>query len=106
MIWLVIILMILILALLVSIRMNVTGLVNERYWHQVDHAKCIAHIAHYVGNHFAADVLRAAAEDYGTPAAQTELQIISRKQWNQDGPRIPSIWMTNRADALEQEVTS
>lgn len=68
------------------------------------HAMCLAHIAHYVGNHFAAEVLKAAGEDYNSPQGQHDIAVIAREQWAQGGPSVPSIWMFNRADALIVEV--
>lgn len=71
--------------------------------HKIDHAMCIAHVAHYVGNEFAASVLKAAAEDYNRPETQARLQILMR-EWVDGGPLLPAIWMTNRAEALSEEV--
>lgn len=72
--------------------------------HKIDHAMCIAHVAHYVGNEFAASVLKAAAEDYNRPETQARLQILMREQWVEGGSLLPAIWMTNRAEALSKEV--
>lgn len=71
----------------------------------VDHAMCISHVSHYVGNEFAASVLRAAAEQYASPDGQHEAKVIANsREYRLDGPPIPSIWLNNRADALIEEV--
>lgn len=98
------VLLVVIITMLVNILVRLQRLEGQAEFERVQHARCLAHIAHYTGNEFAALVLRAAAEDYDRPKTQNEIQIISREQWVEGGPRIPSIWMSNRADALQAEV--
>jgi hypothetical protein len=73
----------------------------------INHAMCIAHLAHYVGNSFAAEVLKAAAEDYSSAEGQHELKVIVQSgQYVEGGLTVPSLWMVNRARALRDEVQS
>lgn len=70
------------------------------------HAMCIAHVSHYVGNHFAAKVLKAAADDYASAEGQHEVKVIingSSHQTLSENP-IPSLWLHKRADRLVAEV--
>ncbi len=70
----------------------------------VNHAKCIAHIAHYTGNQFAALVLESAANDYSAPPAQAEIAVIANTEWVDGGLNIPALWMMKRARGLKAEV--
>jgi len=65
-----------------------------------DHAKCIAHVAHYVGNEFAAQVLYAAAKDFDTMDGQAEVRTIAQTKWQEGDPSVPALWMIDRADLL------
>jgi hypothetical protein len=67
------------------------------------HAKCIAHIAQFVGDSFAAKVLDAAAEDYESAEGITELRVIGHQQYKPGGPTVPRIWMAQRAARLRGE---
>lgn len=64
-----------------------------------DHAKCIAHIAHYVGNEFAAQVLVAAADDFGSMDGQANLRRLAVGWQEGDGP-VPALWLRDRADSI------
>lgn len=95
-----------VMLLLVALRIDyVVRLLRNR---DVDHAKCIAHVSHYVGNEFGAAVLRAAAEDYSSAEGQHELKVIANSRDYRHGVSlsIPSIWLNNRAAALLKEVKS
>ena len=83
----------------VQISLNLRG-------RDVNHAQCIAHVSHYVGNEFGAAVLRAAAEDYSSADGQHELKVIANSRDYRHGVSlsIPSIWLNNRADALIEEI--
>lgn len=69
---------------------------------QVDHAHCVAHVAHYVGDHFAAQVLRLAAEDLDSVEGQTELRTLSRGTGYSPlgGKSLMRLWLEDRAEAL------
>lgn len=64
-------------------RMHEMGQEVIGYEHS-DHAKCIAHVAHYVGNRHAALVLLDAAQDFDI----------------NDPVQMPSVWLRARADSL------
>lgn len=66
----------------------------------VNHAHCIAHVAHYVGDSFAAQVLRVAAEDLDSTEGQTELRRIANSEYRLGGASVASLWLTERADSL------
>lgn len=70
-----------------------------------DHAKCIAHVAQFTGDHFAAQVLRAAAEDYSSVSNQRVIQRMVQ-EGHKRGPDVslPSAWLMDRADALDPTV--
>lgn len=70
---------------------------------KADHAKCVAHVAHYVGDAFAAQVLRLAASDMASVEGQTELRTISHSDRIRigDGQVIAALWLEDRADALD-----
>jgi hypothetical protein len=85
-------------------QLRVNEFAEAKRTEKINHAMCIAHVSHYVGNHFAADVLKAAAEAYDQPSTQTELQIIANQQYTPNGSRVPALWMVNRAEALIKEV--
>lgn len=70
--------------------------------YEVVHAKCIAHIASYVGNEFAAQVLIAAAEDFDSTDGMADKSRLAAA-WDRNGPSIPAIWMTERAETLRGE---
>lgn len=104
----------LICALIVIIVM-LAFLLYLNYWHQqdyaeamfsmaedaeVDHAKCMALVAAFVGDEFAAQVLMAAAEDYDTAEGQSILVTLSRQVWAADGPSTPSLWLRDRAETI------
>lgn len=61
-----------------------------------EHAKCIAHVAHYVGNSFAASVLEAAAEEYDSVRGQHTLAVL-RHEPQPEGVSIPAHWLMDRA---------
>lgn len=69
----------------------------------VNHAKCIAHVSHYTGNQFAAQVLLAAAEDYTSPEGQHEVAVIAHRNQSSVEP-IPSLWMRARAVEFQKVV--
>lgn len=102
-----IVIIVVLFGLLVYSGVRIENLMH-RHENDIDHAKCMAHVAHYVGNTFAAHVLRAAAEDYATPAEQHQLEVIIQQQWSTQGgvpnDPVPAIWMKERADALLTEV--
>lgn len=71
--------------------------------YEVVHAKCIAHIASYVGNEFAAQVLEAAAKDFDSVEGQADKSRIAATAWEKDGPSVPSIWLVERANNLRHD---
>lgn len=77
------------------------------YWRseqaeEKEHAKCIAHVAHYVGDEFAAMVLRAAAHDYDSAEEFGRLKVLARMKYAQGGPSMPAIWLEDRANRLRE----
>lgn len=69
-----------------------------------EHAKCIAHIAYYVGNKFAARVLEAAANDYDTALGRQQLSRISAAN-RVEGQSIPATWMRQRAAVMDPSLS-
>lgn len=65
-----------------------------------EHAKCTAHVAHYVGNAFAARVLEAAAADYDTTPARAEMARLSHTT-RPNGQSLPAAWLLSRAAKLD-----
>lgn len=64
------------------------------------HAKCVAHIAHYVGDEFAASVLVQAAHDYDSVEEHSRMKVLARLRYQNNGPSMPAIWLLDRADRL------
>lgn len=65
-----------------------------------EHAKCIAHIAHYVGDSFAAQVLEAAADDYDTALGRQQLSHLASVV-RIEGQSIPATWLRHRAQGMK-----
>lgn len=72
--------------------------------HDAQHAMCIAAVAAYVGDAFAARVLDAAAEDYDSVDGRAELGRLGASEWSEDGPSIPALWLSDRADRIYPNV--
>jgi hypothetical protein len=70
----------------------------------IDHAKCMSHIAHYTGNQFAAMVLTSAADDYASAQGQYEVDVIIQSGAFSDNEPIPAVWMRGRASDLLNEI--
>lgn len=70
---------------------------------QAKHAKCIAHVSEYVGNHFAAQVLRAAAEEYSSSRNEPVLRRMALVGRIEPGVLLPSQWLLERAAAIETD---
>lgn len=68
---------------------------------QAKHAKCIAHVSEYVGDRFAAQVLRAAAEDYSSTRNIPVLRTMAREGRKRMDLSLPSEWLMDRADMLD-----
>lgn len=64
------------------------------------HAKCIAHVASFVGNQFAADVLEAAAHDFDSLEEKGNMKALARMKFTADGPSMPAIWLHDRANRI------
>lgn len=94
----------LILALAMSFQRNQR--LNDELHEERDanHAKCIAHITSYVGDQFAANVLRAAAQAWDSIEEKPHIQRLGREQFLPEGPSMPSIWLRDRADTMAEEV--
>lgn len=56
--------------------------------------------AHYVGDMFAARVLRAAADDLDSAEGQAELRRLSATEYKVGGPSIGNLWLHDRADSI------
>ena len=82
-------------------RMNEMGQEVIGYEHS-DHAKCIAHVAHYVGNQHAALVLRDAAKDYDSVKGQAEAEhLMENPNWRSGSHSLPALWLEQRADQID-----
>lgn len=66
----------------------------------VEHAKCMAAVMAYVGEEFAAQVLRVAADDYESVEEIERLKRLGLERYQPGGSPMPSIWMRDRADRL------
>lgn len=66
------------------------------------HAKCIAHVTHYVGNEFAAMVLNAAADFYDSSEGRAKISEIINTEYNHGDVEesVPALWMRNRANSF------
>lgn len=94
-----------VLVVLILFLLGVVGLLYHRMTEAEDelehmHAKCIAHIAEYVGNEYAAMVLRAAAHDWDSAEESNRLKVLARLRYSAGGPGMPAIWLNDRADRL------
>lgn len=67
---------------------------------EAEHGKCLAGVMMFVGDSFAANVLRAAAEDYDASASQFRIRQMAR-EYDPDGLSIPAMWLLERADSLK-----
>lgn len=82
--------------------------VNRLMWVQEDlllardseHAKCIGAVAAFVGDHYAAQVLRVAAEDYDSINEQDRARRIAELRYVSNGPSVPALWLHDRAEHL------
>lgn len=55
---------------------------------------------HYVGNTFAAHVLRAAAEDLDSTEGRTTIRRIQASEFKIGGPSVGNLWLHDRADSI------
>lgn len=70
--------------------------VNTENWQAVEHSKCMALIASFVGDSFAAQVLRVAADDYDS-ADEIHRKKVLAQDYVEHGPSLPSMWLRDRA---------
>lgn len=73
------------------------NLAKER---EQDHAKCMAMVAAFVGDTFAAQVLTAASVDYDSPEGQVELRMLAQNSWVEGGTSMPALWLRERAKSI------
>lgn len=67
---------------------------------EFEHAKCLALVAAFVGDTFAAQVLIAAANDYDGIDAKGVMLNLRTNVWAEGGPSIPSLWLRDRAESI------
>lgn len=67
-----------------------------------EHAKCIGAVMAFVGDEFAANVLRVAAQDFDSVNEMTRLAQIRTQQFILDGPSVPALWLFDRANRLTE----
>lgn len=91
-----------ILVYLLAAALNRLQWANEEIMHvaDVDHAKCIGAVAAFVGDHYAAQVLRVAAEDYDSITEQDRAKRIADLRYTSGGPSVPALWLHDRAERL------
>lgn len=70
-----------------------------------EHAQCMAQVAHYTGNTFAAQVLEAAAEDYEKTIQTGELLEV-RRTFDLTKGSVPAQWLNKRAEDLRNSTPS
>lgn len=89
-------------ALLATSRISyLTDINKELSIKDTDHAKCIGAVAGFVGDTFAAKVLRLAADDYDSGEGQARLrELVHQGFLPESGPSLPSLWLYDRADNL------
>lgn len=97
--------MIIVLLLLFVIIGVLLAAVSGLYWRlqgngDREHAKCIAHITQYMGDEYAAMVLKAAAHDWDSAEEASRLKVLARLKHKQGGPSMPAIWLNDRAERL------
>lgn len=66
------------------------------------HAKSMAMVAGFVGNQFAASVLEATAEHYGSMDGQAEQRRIANTMYSPGGPSVPEMYLRERATSVRQ----
>lgn len=71
-----------------------------------EHAKCIGAVMAYIGDEFASQILRLAAEDYDSVIEKNRMQMLARDHYHTSGPSIPALWLLDRANRLDAEVAS
>ena len=69
------------------------------------HAKCLAHVAQFVGDEFAARVLDAAAEDWESADGLAEARSIANNQYKPGGKSVPRLWLEQRAATMRGETS-
>lgn len=68
-----------------------------------DHTKCMAMVAAFVGNDFAARVLEASADVYDSTDGQAALRRIASTVWTEEGDSVPAMWLRERADNMRAD---
>jgi hypothetical protein len=77
---------------------------EHREEEKADHAKCLALIAGFVGDEFAARVLDSAAADYNTMDGQAEVARIRNTVWGEGDEPVPTLWLRERASTMHGRV--
>lgn len=71
------------------------------------HSMCIAHVSHYVGDKYAAEVLHAAAEDWDSVQNVSTIERMGRERAHQsitereERGSIVTQWLHSRAEAMD-----
>lgn len=95
------VLLVILIANILLVSFLIVHYVREIRDARVEHAKCIAHIAHYVGDAFAESVLKAAADDYDSPSGKRTLSALSRERQTNEERSLPAVWLIDRAQSLQ-----
>jgi hypothetical protein len=74
---------------------------QQRAEETINHANCIAHVAHVTSHRFIALWLRAAADRWDSMEEQPRLRRLADERYSPGGPSMPAIWMRAEADRLD-----
>ncbi len=67
------------------------------------HRRCVNRIVEATSTDHAVRVLREAAKDWEDPVAQGHMMLLAQRKYRAGGPSMPSIWLNDRADKIEEE---
>ncbi len=67
------------------------------------HRRCVNRIVDATSADHAVRVLREAAADWEDPVVQGHMMLLAQKKYRAGGPSMPSIWLNDRADKIEEE---
>ncbi len=79
--------------------------VNSTNSHAVNsiHRRCVNRVVEATSTDHAVRVLREAAADWEDPVVQGHMVLLAQKKYRVGGPSMPSIWLNDRADKIEEE---
>ena len=79
-----------------------TRLIGEARRAKADHAVCIAHVATYTGDAFAARVLEAVAARYDSPEGRARMRELALSWDPNDEISAPAMWVLDYAEKIRK----